>query len=215
MPIIVPSILTSEIEDFTKKLGQIETFPDVSMIHVDFADNKFVPNWTIMPANVPALPIKYIFAGHLMCVSPKVYLEDLQRAGFEIVAFHFEALASSEEIVAIASEIKNRGMKPQLAVNPDTPIEDIIPFINYFDYIHIMTVHPGFYGGKYEPNGEERVKYLRSRNFYGTISVDGGIDKSRVKGLVAAGADHLVVGSAIFKLGIPTQNYLEIKQELG
>ena len=82
MAVIVPSILTQTIEDFVAKVGLISDFPDASEVHVDFADDRFVPNRTIVPAALPQLPLRQVFEAHLMVRSPESVLPDLEKCGF-------------------------------------------------------------------------------------------------------------------------------------
>jgi len=214
MTTIVPAILTDNISDFSAKLKMMEGFPKLEAIHIDFADSRFVQNATLQPASLPALPLSYEFTAHLMCNRPQEYLADLHRTGFEVVSFHYEAEANLAEVQKTMGLIKDYGMRPQLAINPETSLENILPILKDLARIHIMTVDPGRQGNKYVP-GEAKIKFLRWRGFYGTILVDGGIDKSKVRTLLAAGADQLVVGSAILKAKDPKKVYLELLREAG
>ena len=83
------------------------------------------------------------------------------------------------------------------------------------DNILLMGVTPGFQGSKYNPEVEKRVKFLRDHDFYGTITVDGGVSKDNIRALLAVGADNLVVGSAIIKSKGPKESFLELRREAG
>ncbi len=214
MNIIVPAILTDSLTDFTEKLAMLESFPKVTRVHIDFADHRFVSNGTILPAVLPSLPIQYEFTAHLMVYDPESYLLDLQRVGFEIASFHYETAAGLSEVEYLSKKIRALGLKPQLAINPETPVEVVIPLLREIDRLHIMAVDPGFQGSPYH-HEEEKITFLRKHGFYGTIVVDGGIDKNKVRALLAAGADQLVVGSAIMRARNPRKVYLDLLEEAG
>jgi ribulose-phosphate 3-epimerase len=209
---VVPAILSQSVADFKEKLGRVRGFPELSAVHVDFADGRFVKNKTLLPAQISALPMDYVFSAHLMVERPQEYVEAAQKAGFESVAFHFEALTHERELSQLVRQIQDWGMRPQLAFNPQTDIRKIKPFLQEVDTLLVMGVDPGFYGSDFKEETADRVASLREGGFYGTIIVDGGIKKENAKLLLASGADYLVIGSAIFKQRDPKESYLELYQ---
>lgn len=215
MSAIIPAILTADLVDFTEKLNLIASFPKVSDVQIDFADGSFVPNKTIVPAAVPTLPLKYVFHAHLMYQNPLAVLGDIEKSGFENVVFHLESFASIQELLEAKDEALDAGLATHVALNPGTSLEKLLPILNKLEHILIMAVQPGFYGGQYVPNTEKRIKFLRLHDFYGTIIVDGGVDKTNIRSLLSAGADSVVVGSAIFGNKDPKSSYLELLKEAG
>lgn len=214
MGTIIPAILTDNLDEFISSLNLVDSFPNVTAVHIDFADNNFVSNKTLKPDTVPNLPMKYEFVAHLMTTEPGKYLDDLRGAGFEIVATHIESVNNIKEFRNLLKNIKELGMQPQPVVNPKTNVEVLLPILKEVDRVQIMTVDPGFYGSKYIP-GDDKINFLRQNNFYGTITVDGGISKQNIKSLLIAGADFLTVGSNIFKKEDPKKAYMELLKEAG
>ena len=217
MSIIIPAILTANIDDFTGKLAEINTFPSVTNVQIDFADGRFAPHVILMPSKIPTLPLKYVFAAHLMVIRPADYIVDIQRAGFEQVALHLESFSGIQEFKTVASLAKDSGLDVQLAFNPDTSIDKVTQYIKEGDVgtALVLGVHPGFQGSPYIPETENRVLALRQADFYGTIIVDGGVSKDNIRNLITAGADNLVVGSAIFHAKHPKEVYIELLKESG
>ena len=215
MSAIMPALLCPSLEDFAEKVNIARTFPSLNAIHVDFADNRFVANQTIMPGVLPSLPLQYVFQAHLMVFNGQDFLPDLQRVGFESVVFHFEAfnnIQSLEEAIAQARELS---LEPGIALKPKTELGQLKTLIKKVDSVLIMAVEPGFYGSKYIPDVEAKVKSLRLTDFYGTIYVDGGISKQNIHSLINAGADKFIVGSSIFTAQDPLAAYQELVHELG
>ena len=215
MTTIIPAILTNSLHDFSEKVEQVKEFPKVSDVQIDFADNNFVHNLTLLPAQIPSLPLQLTFTAHLMVQKPALYFTDLEKSGFEGVAMHWESFPDEMAFQETFAYARTFGLKPQLAINPTTPLEKVKPFFKFIDSILIMGVNPGFYGSKYVPETEERVSFLRLNDFYGIIFVDGGVTRDKVRPLISAGADALVVGSAIWTSKNPKESFIELLKETG
>lgn len=200
MALIVPSILSA---DFTR-LGQqvVEvTKAGADRIQVDVMDGHFVPNISIGALGVDAvrrstaLPIE----AHLMIEDPMRYVDDFLRAKADIIIVHREVLPDPRHLLGY---IQQQGAKAGLAISPDTGVESISEYLSAVDMVLVMTVHPGFGGQALIPECLAKVTQLRAlltqRNLNCDIEVDGGIHEGTAAQAVAAGANVLVAGSAIF-----------------
>ena len=173
------------------------------MIHLDVMDGVFVPNSSFGLAVLEALRKKtdIFFDVHLMIVNPEKYVERyITECGADLVTFHLEATDVPDECLAM---IKKHGKKAAVSVKPKTPIETVYPYLDRCDMVLIMTVEPGFGGQSFMADMLEKVQKLRAeierRGLDIDIQVDGGINAQTSKMAVAAGANVLVAGSAVFK----------------
>jgi ribulose-phosphate 3-epimerase len=200
MALIVPSILSA---DFTRLGEQVKEVANAGAdrIQVDVMDGHFVPNISIGALGVEAvrqsttLPIE----AHLMITDPTRYVDDFLRAGANIIIFHGEVLADPLPLIAY---IHQHGAKAGLAINPETDVAVLEPFIDAPDLILVMTVHPGFGGQEFMAECLPKVSHLRAlldqRGAQTDIEVDGGIHAGTAAQAVAAGANVLVAGSSIY-----------------
>ena len=127
---------------------------------------------------------------------PERYIKDFVDAGADGITIHVEA---TEKIGECIQMIKDYGCKPALAINPDTPIDTVIPYLDEIEMVLCMTVFPGYGGQKYIASVEEKITALRKltgKDFY--IEVDGGINEDTIDRAMGAGANVIVAGSAVF-----------------
>lgn len=191
---IVPAILDKTPQDFQKHVQQLkesDSFQE-GWVHIDFADNKFVPNHTIGIDIAQKFPISLKKEAHLMVAHPLQWVDGLQKAGFDRVVFHFE---SEDDIGEVIGAVKAAGMEAGVAINPETPIESLGPFNDRIDQVLVMGIIPGFQGQPFISETIEKIKALKSRNWPVTISIDGAVRDTNAKELVDAGVDQLVSGS--------------------
>lgn len=193
---IAPSILSA---DFARLGEEMQTVASADFMHVDVMDGHFVPNITIGPpvvaaiAKVSPLPLDV----HLMIEPADPYLEAFVAAGSSIVTVHVEACPHLDRTL---SAIRELGAKAGVSLNPATPLDTIRYVMDKLDLILLMTVNPGFGGQKFI----EAVlpKIATCREMIGDreilLEVDGGISPTTASSVVAAGADVLVAGNAIF-----------------
>ena len=197
---IAPSILSA---DFSKLGQQVAAAAEAGAdyIHIDVMDGHFVPNITIGPAVVKAIrPFTSIpFDVHLMIERPGDYIRQFAEAGADIITVHVEACPHIHRTI---QAIKELGKKAGASVNPGTPVdrlEDILPDL---DLVLIMTVNPGFGGQKFITGTLNKISTVRETiDLMGLdteIEVDGGINTETAAKAVAAGADVLVAGAAVF-----------------
>ncbi|HEV8389511.1 MAG TPA: ribulose-phosphate 3-epimerase, partial [Dongiaceae bacterium] len=178
-------------------------------VHVDVMDGHFVPNLTIGPMVVKALRphSKLPFDVHLMISPVDPYVAEFAAAGADIITFHPEAGAHPHRTIQL---IKSLGKKAGLSLNPGTPISTIDWLLPDIDLVLVMSVNPGFGGQRFIESSLGKLKELRRRIDAVSevqrgrpidLEVDGGINGDTAKLAVAAGADALVAGTAIFQGG--------------
>ncbi|GAB4420724.1 MAG: ribulose-phosphate 3-epimerase [Bacteroidia bacterium] len=201
MPAIVaPSLLAADFLHLGHALDLIDASA-AGWIHFDVMDGRFVPNISFgLPvlravARVARKPIDV----HLMIVEPDAYLEAFERAGAQRLTVHQEACTHLDRSLR---HIRELGMASGVALNPATPVSTLRHVLPLLDQVLIMTVNPGFGGQSFISYTLDKVRELRqmidAAGLSVHIEVDGGVDRHTAPGLVAAGADVLVAGSAVF-----------------
>ncbi len=200
---IAPSILSADFSCLGKEIEAAER-GGASILHVDVMDGHFVPNITV------GLPVVKSLAGatrlpidaHLMISEPGRYAEQFVSAGAQMVSVHVEADANLHRTLM---SIKTAGAQAGVVINPATPVGAIEEALQFVDYVLVMSVNPGFGGQKFIPQSVDKVRRLRQlildRQLNVRIEIDGGIDRTNIETVVAAGADIIVAGSAIFGTG--------------
>ena len=201
---ISPSLLAS---DFANLQKEIESVSHADFLHVDIMDGVFVPNLAMGVSTAAAIGkvTKIPMDVHLMIIRPQNYIEAFAKAGAEIITVHTESDCDLGECIA---KIKACGKKPGLVINPDTPIDAVLPYLEELYMVLVMTVQPGFGGQKCREDCFEKVRALRKiiteHGLSVHIEVDGGITAENAPKAIAAGADVLVAGSSVF--GAPDRN---------
>jgi ribulose-phosphate 3-epimerase len=205
--IIAPSILSADFARLGEEIRAVES-AGADWIHVDVMDGRFVPNITIGPVVVQAIraSTKLPLDVHLMIVEPHRYVEAFARAGADIISVHEEAVP---DLAPVLRQIRALGKRAAVAVNPASPINRLPALLPELDMVLIMTVNPGFSGQKFMADGVPKIAALRAeidrRGLKVDIEVDGGIAPATAPEVIAAGADILVAGSAVF--GAPGRDY--------
>jgi ribulose-phosphate 3-epimerase len=197
---IAPSILSADFSRLGEEIEAVER-GGAGVIHVDVMDGHFVPNITVgLPvvksvARATSLPVD----AHLMISEPGRYAEQFVAAGARMVSVHVEADANLHRTVMT---IKAAGAAAGVVINPATPLGAVTEILHFVDYVLVMSVNPGFGGQKFIPQAVEKVRGLHrmiaERGLSVRIEIDGGIDLGNIQEVVAAGAEIIVAGSAIF-----------------
>jgi len=203
---ISPSILSADFTDLAREVARIT--PAADWVHVDVMDAHFVPNLTIgLPvvqrlAQVSELPLDC----HLMIADPDRWAPSYAEAGARSVTFHAEAVSAP---VRLARELRARGARAGLALNPGTPIEPYADLLPELDMVLLMTVEPGFGGQKFLdlvlPKLRRARDLVERSGAQVWLQVDGGVAADTVERVVEAGADVLVAGSAVYGAADPAE----------
>ncbi len=197
---IAPSILSADFSCIKDEVAAVER-NGASYVHLDVMDGVFVPNITWGPKVVGDLRrhTSLAFDCHLMIVEPHRYVDQFRRAGADIITFHLEATTQAQRLL---THIRSLGAKAGISICPQTPVAMLEDLIDDIDLILIMSVNPGFGGQRFIPRALEKIKQARElvarSGARCEIEVDGGITIENARTVAEAGADVLVIGSAIF-----------------
>lgn len=198
---ISPSILSADFAHLARDLQRIET---ADYVHVDVMDGLFVPNISIGVPVVESVrrATKLPLDVHLMIDRPLRYAERFCNAGADIVTFHVESDTAENTALALRT-VHESGKRAGVVVKPGTAAEAVLPFLDDCDIILVMTVEPGFGGQAFMREQLPKIRTIRQwideRNPACELEVDGGVDAVTARDCVAAGANVLVAGSAIYR----------------
>ena len=196
--LIQPSMLNCDFLKLGEELSQIQT-DGARCLHLDVMDGHFVPNLsyglTLTEEIRRGTPLP--LDAHLMISNPADYATKYVAAGADSVTVHIEVL---EDPTTVLKSIRDSGARAGLALNPPTPLDSVLPYLEYCDLVLVMSVMPGFGGQAFDPVALEKIAKLKQQAPDSlVIQVDGGVNDATIASCHAAGANWFVVGSAIFK----------------
>ena len=204
---LAASILAADFARLGEQVKAVEPYAEI--IHVDVMDAHFVPPLTIGPVVIQALrPVtERILHAHLMIDRPEALFEDFAKAGTDVVTFHLEAAPEPRAVVAAAAE---HGMRAGIAINPETNVEEVVPYLDDLDNVIVMTLYrTGWAGQPFNESTLPKVEALRKEIDRRALSVDvvadGGINEESGSRCVAAGATVLAAASSVFGASDPAE----------
>ena len=214
---VAPSVLAADFAELGSQLRAVSE-AGAEWIHLDVMDGAFVPSISFgMPVIKSIRRVTdRVFDVHMMVEEPGRYVNDVRKAGADIICVHQEACLHLDRTI---NQIKETGARAAVALNPATPVETLSCILKEADMFLIMSVNPGFGGQKFIPYTLEKIKKLRGMldeaGLTTDIEVDGGVNAANVREVLDAGANVIVAGSAVFKndAAANTKEFLKIFEE--
>lgn len=214
MALIAPSLLSADFLNLARDCKMLDE-SEADYFHLDVMDGRFVPNISFGMSIIKQMrkTTKKFFDVHLMILEPEKYAEEFRDAGADGLTVHLEACAHLHRNL---QQIRDLGMQTGVAINPHTPVSSLKDIIRDVDMVCLMSVNPGFGGQSFISHSLHKIKELKElivkSNASTKIEVDGGVSLSNAKDILAAGADVLVAGNAVFGSDDPMLTIKKLKE---
>ena len=211
--IISPSLLSANFTKLAKDIKLVEDL-GVDRLHLDVMDGHFVPNLTFGPFiinDIRKITNSHLET-HLMIQNPHKYLKDYIKGGSDTLIIHYEA---SNDIKKDLTYIRDNNVKAGIALNPDTNPNELTKYIDFIDYILVMSVYPGFGGQSFIKETIDTMLYLKkiTKNNNILIGVDGGVNLNTIDSVYDTGIDIVIVGSGLYGAENIKKRYLSLINE--
>lgn len=211
--IVAPSVLSADFANLGRDIDMLN-HSEAEWIHIDVMDGVFVPNISFGFPVLEAISkrTEKVCDVHLMIVNPEKYVHQFIKAGADNITIHYEGNIHLDSIIRT---IEQQGISAGVAINPATPVSVLKEIITLLDVVLIMSVNPGFGGQKFITNTLNKIaeakQLIEASGSLAKIQVDGGVGLNNAKEIIAAGADILVAGNAVFGSADPTKTISAIK----
>ncbi len=202
---VFTSVMAKNQRELDEMLGNLAGV--APYLHLDVADGNFVPNKSLwFPFRLSA---KFKYTAHLMVTEPEKWIKKHGKK----VEFYIVQVEAVKNLADYISKTKKKKNSVAFALNPETKASSIKKYLGDIDYVLILTVNPGFYGGKYLKYPLKKISEIKKENPRVKVIVDGGMNPSTVKDAVRAGADYIVSGSFITKAENPKERMREMERK--
>ncbi|MFC1668659.1 ribulose-phosphate 3-epimerase [Chlamydiota bacterium] len=206
---VVPAVLTEKKDDLKTMVNGAETY--TNYIQIDIMDGIFVPSKSITARELHELNSSINWEMHLMIQDPEKTINEFIQKPVRQIIFHIEATNCVSTLFDI---LEKASIRKGLAINPDSDISLLEPFLKTVDAVLFLTVYPGFYGRPMVPHVLQKAKQFKRDNPHLSVGVDGGIKEDNLHKISETGVDFVCVGSAIFKSDNPAESFKRMQKKV-